>query len=94
MWRVFDLIFRVGRGAVMIVAEVVFLPTIMAYTSAKRHSLLIAIVNVLLGSTLIGWAGALIWAAGDSLMDFPRSEPSPSIHSAAAPDVPRPSMPV
>lgn len=37
-------------------------PTIVAVVRKKTNALAIAALNVTLGWTLIGWAGALVWA--------------------------------
>ena len=79
------------RG-MLIVATYIFAPTLIAYTDGKKHTPFIALVNVLLGWTLIGWAGALIWAIGDSVKDLPPFEPSLSPDGVLAPRVPQPSM--
>ena len=80
------------RG-ISIVATYIFAPTLIAYTDCKKHALFIALVNVSLGWTWIGWAAALIWAIGDSVKELPPSEPSSSLDGVVAPRVPQPSMP-
>jgi Superinfection immunity protein len=52
-------------GLSLIVAAVVlyFLPTIVAYGREVSRPLLIAVINVLLGWTLIGWVIAIVMAA-------------------------------
>lgn len=39
-----------------------FLPTIIALVKKKKNKGAIALVNILLGWTLIGWLWALIWS--------------------------------
>jgi len=41
---------------------VYFIPWFIAYGSDHRQSVAIFALNLLLGWTLIGWVGALIWA--------------------------------
>jgi len=42
-----------------------FLPTIIAVRKAKRNSPAIAMLNLFLGWTFIGWVLSLVWAATD-----------------------------
>jgi Superinfection immunity protein len=49
-----------------------FLPTVLALARGHPSSFLLAIVNLSLGWTVIGWAGALFW----SLTKQPRGEES------------------
>ena len=39
-----------------------FVPTIVAYKRHHRQTLAITVLNVVLGWTVLGWAGALVWA--------------------------------
>jgi Superinfection immunity protein len=39
-----------------------FLPTFLALARGHPNSFLLAIVNLSLGWTVIGWAGALFWS--------------------------------
>lgn len=42
---------------------VYILPSIIAlFYCEERHSLCIVLVNILLGWTIVGWLGALIWS--------------------------------
>lgn len=41
------------------------MPTIIAEIRQAKHETGIVIVNLFLGWTLIGWIGALLWAASD-----------------------------
>ena len=46
-----------------------FTPTIIAFNKKHKYRWIILFINVVFGSTLIGWFGALIWAiAGDDLI--------------------------
>jgi len=47
---------------VFVLAPLYFLPFIVALVRGKRNSLAILLLNLLLGWTLIGWVGALVWA--------------------------------
>lgn len=38
------------------------IPTFVALGRKKQNALAIAALNVVLGWTLVGWAGALVWA--------------------------------
>ncbi|MBS0150259.1 MAG: superinfection immunity protein [Nitrospira sp.] len=49
-----------------------FLPTFLALARGHPNSFLLAIVNLSLGWTVIGWVGALFW----SLRKQPRGEES------------------
>ncbi len=49
-----------------------FLPTFLALARGHSNSFLLAIVNLSLGWTVIGWVGALFW----SLRKQPRGEES------------------
>jgi hypothetical protein len=54
------------EGWVIIIGLIVlyFLPTLQAFTKGRRHPNANAIfaLNLLLGWTVIGWVGALVWA--------------------------------
>ena len=41
---------------------VYFLPTIVAFKGGKQNRAAILVLNLLMGWTMIGWLGALIWA--------------------------------
>jgi uncharacterized membrane protein len=48
---------------ILVIAMVVyFLPSIVAYKDKRAAWVGIAILNVLLGWTILGWIAALIWA--------------------------------
>ena len=51
-------------GLLLIAASfpVYFLPTLLAWSGNHRNIGAIAIVNLLLGWTLLGWVAALVWA--------------------------------
>lgn len=38
------------------------LPTFIAYRKDKKDKLAILLINIFLGSTLVGWVIALVWA--------------------------------
>jgi hypothetical protein len=46
----------------VILLSVYAVPTIVAVVRNKTNALAIAALNISLGWTLIGWAGALVWA--------------------------------
>lgn len=47
-----------------------FLPTLIAYHKEKINCLAIFLVNLLLGWTVLGWIGALVWSCTTSLGDL------------------------
>jgi uncharacterized membrane protein YqaE (UPF0057 family) len=44
------------------VARIYFIPTLVAFERRHHHPGAIFVLNLLLGWTLVGWIGALIWA--------------------------------
>jgi hypothetical protein len=42
-----------------------FWPSIHAVSAHKKNAAAIFVLNLLLGWTLIGWAGAMVWAAAN-----------------------------
>ena len=44
-----------------------FLPTIIAAVRSKRDVVSIAVLNIFLGWTLIGWIVALVWALKEDI---------------------------
>jgi hypothetical protein len=46
----------------VIAAALYFVPTIIAVVRHHPHALPIGLVNLLLGWTLLGWIGVLIWS--------------------------------
>jgi hypothetical protein len=46
-----------------------FAPTIIAFVRNKKNRFPIALVNLVMGYTAIGWVGCMIWAC----LDKPRS---------------------
>ncbi|MBN2098112.1 MAG: superinfection immunity protein [Dehalococcoidia bacterium] len=82
-------------GVPLSVARVIFLPTLIALgwgRLSKRHVVAIALANVLLGWTLIGWMVALAWACADSEQDAPRPEASANLGNLGYSPMPRPSV--
>ena len=47
---------------------VYFVPTFIVCKKKSKHAAAVAALNVLLGWTLIGWVGALIWAVAEPEM--------------------------
>lgn len=43
-----------------------FVPALIAMIRTAKHEGAIALLNLLLGWTLLGWVGALIWAVADA----------------------------
>jgi hypothetical protein len=50
-----------------------FLPTIVAVRRQKTNLTAIAVVNVLLGWSVIGWIIAMVWAVSTQVVDAPAS---------------------
>ena len=50
----------------IVVILLYFVPTIIAAIRGVRHDTGIALLNVFLGWTFLGWVGALVWAVSDS----------------------------
>jgi len=46
----------------LIIIAIYFLPTIGAIMAKKKNTAAIAVLNIFLGWTLLGWVIALIWA--------------------------------
>ena len=51
---------------VVVLGGLYFLPTVIAMNRKAKRSAGIALLNLFLGWTLIGWVGALIWAVSDN----------------------------
>lgn len=50
-----------------------FLPTFLAYR--KKHFVTIALVNVFLGWTIVGWIFSIVWA----IVDRSAQQPAPTV---------------
>jgi len=48
---------------VFIILTLYFVPTIVAASREHHQTAAIAVLNVFLGWTVLGWVGALVWAA-------------------------------
>lgn len=42
-----------------------FLPSIVAFSRRAEHYTMIALINVVLGITFLGWIAAFVWALAD-----------------------------
>jgi hypothetical protein len=51
-----------GLVAVVVLAAVYFIPTIVAFSRHHRNRWLILVLNLAFGATLVGWVIALVWA--------------------------------
>jgi len=51
-----------GILIIIITALIYFIPSIIATNSNHKNALGIVILNLLLGWTILGWVGALIWS--------------------------------
>lgn len=49
----------------LILLEIYFIPTHIAYEKIHRHTNFIFLVNMLFGYTIIGWIVCLVWALND-----------------------------
>jgi len=77
---------RKGRGLMFEVIFVIFmvltalfvyfLPTVVAEARGHQNSGMIFLTNLLLGWTILGWIGALVWAA-TTVQPRPRKETRP-----------------
>jgi hypothetical protein len=65
---------------------VYILPTIIALVKKKQNTAAIALVNLLLGWSFIGWVVALVWAV---TVDPPTAAP---VKAVAAPVAPAPAL--
>jgi len=52
----------VSSGAVGVGMWVYFIPSRIAFKRSKKQKTPIAVLNLLLGWTILGWVGALVWA--------------------------------
>jgi T4 superinfection immunity protein len=50
-------------SALLILAVLYFVPTIIALRRGHRQALSIALLNFFLGWTIVGWVCALVWSA-------------------------------
>jgi hypothetical protein len=58
-----------------LLAALYFLPTIIAALGGKRKTAAIFLLNLLLGWTLLGWVGSLVWAIADERAGAPSYPP-------------------
>lgn len=56
-------IFQFGAFGMLIAAVLYFVPTVVAFARGHHNRVAILLLNVFLGWTVIGWVGALVWAA-------------------------------
>lgn len=61
-----------GFITLLVMAAIYFIPAIVAYKVRHRNRLPIAILNLFLGFTLLGWVIALVWA---TMSDAPDARP-------------------
>lgn len=54
-----------GVAALIFVAAVYFVPTLMAYVRGHPRLGAIFLVNLLLGWTVFGWVAAMVWSLAD-----------------------------
>ncbi len=53
-------------GLVVIIVALYFIPTIIALLRGHRQTVAIAALNLLLGWTVLGWVGSLVWSLTNS----------------------------
>jgi uncharacterized membrane protein YqaE (UPF0057 family) len=70
----FEVIFVIFM--VLIALFAYFLPTVVAEARGHQNSGVIFLINLLLGWTILGWIGALVWAA-TTVQPRPRKEARP-----------------
>ncbi|WP_221227707.1 superinfection immunity protein [Rhodocyclus tenuis] len=58
-----DLYGVLGLATIALLILVYFVPAIVAYRRGHHQRNAIAILNLFLGWTLLGWVGALVWSA-------------------------------
>jgi hypothetical protein len=62
----------IGTMLLILAAFAYFMPTVMAATRGHQNTGMIFLTNLLLGWTVLGWIGALVWAA--TLVEETRSD--------------------
>ena len=83
-------------GIVLLLVVLYFLPTAIAMNRKAKRSAGIALLNLFLGWTFIGWVGALIWAVSDNAhgrpgaSGIPAPEPGRPAPRSAHPEPGRP----
>ncbi len=64
--------------AIVVLIAAFFLPTLIAYFRDHRAKLGIAVLNIVLGFTVLGWIVALVWACNsNTFRNHARIEPAP-----------------
>jgi hypothetical protein len=64
-------------GGMALLSLIYLYPTIIAMRRSHKREVSIAVVNIFLGWTVIGWGTALIWALNEKKAD-PAGQPSSS----------------
>ena len=67
---------------IILLLTIYFVPAIVATIRRHSNEMAISMLNLLLGWTLIGWIGALIWACTDNVR--PRNSTVPKSRSWSA----------
>ncbi len=55
-----------GGAMLIIVVALYFIPTIIAMMRSHRQVVAIGALNLLLGWTVLGWVGSLVWSLTNS----------------------------
>ncbi len=53
-------------GLLIIIVALYFIPTIIALLRGHRQTVAIGALNLLLGWTVLGWVGSLVWSLTNS----------------------------
>lgn len=76
-----------GFAIIAVIAAVYLLPTVISAIREKKNTGAIFVLNLLLGWTLLGWIGALVWSLTVESVNHPSSSSSINTTSSS------PSMP-
>lgn len=60
--------------AVGVSVALYLLPTLVAVVRRKQNVAAIGALNVLLGWSVVGWIGALVWALSTQVVDLPQRD--------------------
>lgn len=60
-----------GIGALVFLGALYFIPALIAASRSHNNVWAIFLLNLLLGWTVIGWVGALIWAVANPARPSP-----------------------
>jgi hypothetical protein len=72
-----------GQALLLVLTVLYFVPAIVASLRGHRNALAIGMLTLLLGWTLLGWVGALVWACTDTGRATPLPRIVPPSHAAS-----------